>query len=318
VVSDSLQNRPAGCTGKSFESKSRIVRASYRFGQTLCTRVWPRIRTPNLCSRQVLWTYGCDARDAGMLGRLRGWGHREGLEGVLTIIVNPSKLGSICAANLSRLSYHNAEPRLLDFGCAGSRASFFNCNITSPRSPFPELDCPDTIYSSSNISTMDVISALTVAAGILAIVEFGAELILTSNQSQGESLLNDKEERFTLERLRTLRHTLSAVNFSVGQQFSTGASQPSSEVLALQELASSCIEDFEKLLEDVENILRDSSGRGRSQPWTDKRARFRSILGGRFDEKIERLSRTVTVHVSSIIRCAMWLIKSNSLGDTNT
>jgi hypothetical protein len=165
---------------------------------------------------------------------------------------------------------------------------------------------------------MDVISALTVAGGILAIVEFGAELILTSNQSQGESSLNDKEECFTLERLRTLRLTLSAVDVSVGQQFSTGASQPSSEALALQELASSCIEDFGKLLKDVENILRDFSGRGRSQPWTDKRARFRSMLGGRFDEKIERLSRAVTAHVSSIIRCAMWLIKFNSLGDTNT
>jgi hypothetical protein len=152
---------------------------------------------------------------------------------------------------------------------------------------------------------MDVISALTVAGGILAIVEFGAELILTSNQSQGESSLNDKEECFTLERLRTLRLTLSAVDVSVGQQFFTGASQPSSEALTLQELASSCIEDFGKLLEDVENILRDFSGRGRSQPWTDKSARFRSMLGGRFDEKIERLSRAVTVHVSSIIRCAM-------------
>jgi len=168
-----------------------------------------------------------------------------------------------------------------------------------------ELDYPDTIYSNSNISTMDVISALTVASGILAIVEFVAELILASNQSQGESLLNDKEGRFTLERLRTLRLTLSSVDVSVGQQFSTGTSQPSSEALALQELASSCIEDFGKLLEDVENVLRDFSGRGRSESWTDERARFRSILGGRFDGKIERLSRALTVYVSSTIRCAM-------------
>jgi hypothetical protein len=152
---------------------------------------------------------------------------------------------------------------------------------------------------------MDVISALTVAGGILAIVEFGAELILTSNQSQGESSLNDNEECFTLERLRTLRATLSSVDVSVGQQFSTSASRPSSEALALQELASSCIEDFGELLEDVENVLRDFSGRVESQSWTDKRARFRSMLGGRFDEKIERLSGAVTVHVSSIIRCAM-------------
>ena len=209
---------------------------------------------------------------------------------------------NVCAAKLFNRS---AEPQLLGFSCAGPRASFSNCNITSPRSPSRELDCPDNIYSSSNISTMDVISALTVASGILAIVEFGTELILTSNQSQGESSLNDKEECFTLERLRTLKLTLSAVDVSVGQQLSTGASQPSSEALALQELVSSCIEDFGKLLEDVENILLDFSRRGESRPWTDKRARLRSVLVDRFDEKIERLSRTVTVHVSSIIRCAM-------------
>lgn len=165
---------------------------------------------------------------------------------------------------------------------------------------------------------MDAISALDIACGILAIVEFSAELISTSNQSQGESSL-DTEKDFVLQRLRTLRLTLSAVNVSSEQQFSDGASQLSSDALALQKLSSSCIEDSGKLLENVENILRDFPGRGRSQLWKDTKAWTRSMIGGRLrEEKIERLSRAVTCHISSIIRCATWLYEFNNLGDTDT
>lgn len=158
-----------------------------------------------------------------------------------------------------------------------------------------------------NISTMDTISALDVAGGILAIVEFTAELICPSNQPVDKSSLDDREAASVLETgLGTLRLALSSLRVSAEQQFSAGLSPPSSHALALQELASSCIEDTGKLLEDVRKMPPDFQARERSQLEIDTAGRFRSMLRGRLgEEKIERLSRAVTLHVSSIIRCAI-------------
>jgi hypothetical protein len=163
---------------------------------------------------------------------------------------------------------------------------------------------------------MDSLSALSVACSILAVVEFRTELLPTSKQSQGETLINQRQEylSFILERLRTLRLNLSTVYTSAEQQVSAGASQPSSHVIALQELALSCIEDSGKLLNDFVRIQRDFSGSGDYQLSVDAKSWFASLLGGRVDEaEREQLSRAVAVHVRCIVRCATLLFEFTAI-----
>jgi hypothetical protein len=165
---------------------------------------------------------------------------------------------------------------------------------------------------------MDSLSALSVAGSILAVVEFRTELLPTSKQSQGETLINQREEylSFILERLRTLRLKLSTVYISAKQQVSAGASQPSSDVIALQELALSCIEDSGKLLDDFVKIQRDFPGSGDSQLSVDAKSWFASLLGGRVDDdeaKREQLSRAVAVHIRCIVRCATLLFEVTAI-----
>jgi hypothetical protein len=76
-------------------------------------------------------------------------------------------------------------------------------------------------------------------------------------------------------------------------------------VVALQELALTCIGHIGKFVEDVEKIQRDFQGSESSQYSVDAKSWLASLLGGRVDEaKLERLSTIMTVHVRSIIRCA--------------
>jgi hypothetical protein len=146
---------------------------------------------------------------------------------------------------------------------------------------------------------MDAILALDLAAGILAIVAFSTERVSSS--------LGDKDGHFILERLGTLRRALSAVLATAQQHHSSdGVSSSSSDAAALRELAASCIEDSRVLLEDVGNISKGFPRAGTSQPWTDKIARPVSVLYSKLrEEKLDRMSRDVTLHVRSIVRCAM-------------
>jgi hypothetical protein len=185
-----------------------------------------------------------------------------------------------------------------------------------PRPTFLEPSCPNPFGSFSDILNMDSLSALSVAGSILAVVEFRTELLPTSKQSQGETLINQREEylSFILERLRTLRLKLSTVYISAKQQVSAGASQPSSDVIALQELALSCLEDSGKLLDDFVKIQRDFPGSGDSQLSVDAKSWFASLLGGRVDEaKREQLSRAVAVHIRCIVRCATLLFEVTAI-----
>jgi hypothetical protein len=185
-----------------------------------------------------------------------------------------------------------------------------------PRPTFLEPSCPKTFGSFSDILNMDSLSALSVAGSILAVVEFRTELLPTSKQSQGETLINQREEylSFILERLRTLRLKLSTVYISAKQQVSAGASQPLSDVIALQELALSCIEDSGKLLDNLVKIQRDFPGSGDSQVSVDAKSWFASLLGGRVDEaKREQLSRAVAVHIRCIVRCATLLFEVTAI-----
>lgn len=150
---------------------------------------------------------------------------------------------------------------------------------------------------------MDAISALRVAGGILAVAEFCTDLFSASNIYEGESALDDEDESFILESLKELILGLSDTHVSILPQSSSSASQPSSDALALRELASSCIEDFRVLLEDIGNIPGDSPGRRRSHK----------------KEKVEQLSNAVTRRTLTIIRCAARLSTAfDSLGDTDT
>jgi hypothetical protein len=103
---------------------------------------------------------------------------------------------------------------------------------------------------------MDVLSALGVAGSILAVAEFRTQLLLTSKQSRGESLLKQREEylSFVSEKLKSLILELSTGYNLAKEQISASALQPSSDVVALQELALTCIGDTGKLVEDVEKI----------------------------------------------------------------
>lgn len=149
--------------------------------------------------------------------------------------------------------------------------------------------------------------ALDVAAGILAIVEFSAGLISTSARSRGaSSWLDDKDEHFILEGLGRLRRELSTALVSVQPHpVSDGASNSSSDARALRELAASCLDDCRVLLEDVTSILKDFPGAPRSEPWAEEICRLISARDGRpREEKSNGLSRDVTLHVRSIVRCA--------------
>jgi hypothetical protein len=163
---------------------------------------------------------------------------------------------------------------------------------------------------------MDSLSALSVAGSILAMVEFRTDLLPTSKQSQGEMLINHREEYLSLvlERLRALRLKLSTVYISAKEQVSAGASQPSSDMVALQELALSCIEDSGKLLDDILKIQKDFPGGEEPQLSVDAKSWLASLLGGRIDEaELEQLSRAVAVHIRCIVRCATLIFEYTAI-----
>jgi len=165
---------------------------------------------------------------------------------------------------------------------------------------------------------MDAIPALNVAGGILAVVACSTELASTSNKSQAQLSLDEKEYHSILETLRIRRLTLSTLDRSVEQQLSTGASQPSSDMLALHSLALSCLKESGSLLKELEDELRNISREEGANVWTDRKDLSRSVVEGRFDEKkVEWLSSAVTVHVSSIIRCESRLIGIGELTGIN-
>jgi hypothetical protein len=166
---------------------------------------------------------------------------------------------------------------------------------------------------------MDAISALNIAGAILAVVRCGADLVLTSNKTQGALPLDDNDDDSIIKTLRAHRLTLSTLDKSLEQQLSAGPSQPLSVALvAMHELALSCLDDSGSLLKEVEDKLRDFRGEERFHSRTGRKDWSGSNHGGRFDEKkVEWFSRAVIVPVSSIIRYALRLIDVDELVDAN-
>jgi hypothetical protein len=106
---------------------------------------------------------------------------------------------------------------------------------------------------------VEVVSALGVASAILVVAKFSAELLSTSIKSEKDSSLVQIGEYLenSPDRIRTLRDDLSTINGYTVRAASLTALKPSDDTIALQEIALFCIEDTGKLLENVENILRD-------------------------------------------------------------
>ncbi|KAF4466114.1 small s [Fusarium albosuccineum] len=146
---------------------------------------------------------------------------------------------------------------------------------------------------------MDAVSALDAAACILAITEFVAKLLSTSQSLDG------KDEHAIFETLDNLRVALSNIRIpSVPQQPSgSAAAQPPNHAPALQELIS-CRNASTALLGDIQNLLKKSPDESRQQPrGNDRRAWLKSRLAGTpYVRQAEQLSRVVTQQVDSILR----------------
>ena len=160
--------------------------------------------------------------------------------------------------------------------------------------------------SITSMDAMDAISALDTAACILSITEFITNL-LTSPDPPVQPLLSlSREDEPTisiLENVKTLKAALCDIQMPSVPQVSANASQPTSNVPALQDLVSAR-DDSSALLENIESILRSLADDPRSQPWEDDaRAWLRSQLAdANCVQKSEQLSYAVTHHVSFILR----------------
>jgi hypothetical protein len=166
---------------------------------------------------------------------------------------------------------------------------------------------------------MDIISILDVAASILSVEELLVQLISSSDRSEWQLSLDDKDENMVLERLRKRICALSEIHASVHPSASDGVLPPSGDILALRELASSCVERSRVLLDDLENILKDSLGRSSQKLESDANAQVRSRVRDRiYQENIGQLSNGVMRYVSSILRCATRLTSPlKRSGDTD-
>jgi hypothetical protein len=156
---------------------------------------------------------------------------------------------------------------------------------------------------------MDVILALNIASAILAVVEFYVELSSTSVQPTRESSLLQYGEYLEnkLDKIRTLRDTLSAVHGSAIREVPADILNS-----ALQNIALSSIEDSGNILPHVESMLRELREGEKSKPWIDNKAGLRSVIERTFREgKLEHISRSVTFHVSSMIRFAYFIYRGD-------
>jgi hypothetical protein len=154
----------------------------------------------------------------------------------------------------------------------------------------PTADKP----TSPAMDAIDTVSALDIAACILAVTEFITELLSCSQNPkvQPPLSLDGKDGHPILEALEELRTALSSIRLpSVPQQLGASAFRPLSNTSVLRELVSSR-DATAALLDDIENILRRSPAEPNSPLLgTDTRARLRSGLAGTlYVEKLERPS----------------------------
>ncbi|PKK54245.1 hypothetical protein CI102_587 [Trichoderma harzianum] len=150
---------------------------------------------------------------------------------------------------------------------------------------------------------MDTITALGVASDILAITEFGLQLLSTSVALKVSSTIEEKDENSAVEDYRRLRLALFNKHASLQRRLLASPLPLLKDELALLELATSSLEDSEVLLETIGDIPKDFPGNRLSSRKTDATNYVDSKLGGRFrPENVKRLSHVVTRHASSILR----------------
>ncbi|KAH6949656.1 hypothetical protein BKA56DRAFT_536217 [Ilyonectria sp. MPI-CAGE-AT-0026] len=145
---------------------------------------------------------------------------------------------------------------------------------------------------------MDAILALDTAACILAATEFAAELLSTSQSPDG------KDEHTILETLDNLRVALSDIRiYSVPQQPSGSAFQPSNHAPVLRELVSSRDASY-ALLGHIQSLLKKSSDEPTSQPRQSDRSVWLTsgLAGTPYVGQLEQLSHVVTHQVDLILR----------------
>ncbi len=157
---------------------------------------------------------------------------------------------------------------------------------------------------------MDVLSALDLAADLLAVAELHAKLlsasVTTSATTQDKSSLHeDANNDLFLEKVRQLIRRLSNKDSHALKQYSIVASAPplSSNVVALRELASNYLQDCG--LEHVDSIpVKASPGQTQALQHGIENAKVqvRLLLQGRYPNgKIDRLSYGVTHHTRTIL-----------------
>lgn len=152
---------------------------------------------------------------------------------------------------------------------------------------------------------MDSISALSIAACILSITEFIADLLLSTSQiSEAQPSQGGTDGLNTSRILKNLRIALSDHQIpSVLQQPPVNAVNPSSTAAALRRI-SSFRNAVTALLEEIEGILRQLPDERRVEAYdTETRNLLRSRLAGTpYLEKLKQLPRDVTIQVDSILR----------------
>jgi hypothetical protein len=147
------------------------------------------------------------------------------------------------------------------------------------------------------------IIAIDVAGAILAVVEFLNELLSSSTSTQGGSSRDEKHSEVIYDKLKTLTSNLSTVYGHAARESPIAASQSSDDVVSLQKLGLSCVEDFGTLLEDLNPILRGSIESRSLHHLPKNEAEIESVIKSRFsEEKLEHLAKSVTIHVDSLIK----------------
>ncbi|KAH6652150.1 hypothetical protein BKA67DRAFT_660917 [Truncatella angustata] len=146
---------------------------------------------------------------------------------------------------------------------------------------------------------MDAVAVLSVAGAILSFAQLGTELLSPSTKSYGNRSIPLFDATHISERLRELESTLSSAAKLVGARVGEHDLAASS---LFEEAAASCLGDIRILLEQLRNVKERIESGGQLNLLEDMEAAFRSSVFSRLpQDKIEHLSKVVTVYVSSVV-----------------
>lgn len=162
---------------------------------------------------------------------------------------------------------------------------------------------------------MDSLTALGVAGSILGMARFTSEYLSTDWWSTrdigaGSRDFDRRDDDLSFSSLiqnpQALRLKLILWYDALRLSLSAGESSQSSDILALQEFATSCIQDVRKILDHLTEIeIEKKSRQGDDSQFPAGGSSFVSLLKGRYDEsKQDNISRATSMRVRSIIEYA--------------